>query len=482
MTGLNMKERIQELIAFAKAEDVIAIDLKYTDLFGGWHHITIPQSQFMEDVFERGVAFDGASIPGFTRLERGDMVVVPDPSTANIDPFWDHKTLSMICDVRDARTLEPFTGDPRWIARRAEEYLKETGIADVSYWGPEFEFYVFDSINYGTDINYSYYRIDSEEADWNSRSEEPGNLGGKIPRQGGYHAIQPLDKMYNLRAEMVRVMEEFGIKVRYHHHEVGGPGQSEIEIQLGSLLKTADAGQNIKYIVKMVAHKNKKTATFIPKPLFDEAGSGMHYHQRLEKDGEPIFYDEKGYAGLSETALYYIGGLLHHGPALLAITNPSTISYKRLIPGFEAPVNLIFGLANRSATIRIPRYALTPKEKRIEFRPPDATCNIYLAMAAQLLAGIDGIKRKIDPTKEGFGPIDVNVFTLPPEERAIIKSLPASLKEALEALDSDHDFLSQGKVFPSNFVSNWVSYKMEKEYNRVRNRPHPYEMQLYYDV
>jgi glutamine synthetase len=477
-----MDERIQELIAFAKAENVVAIDLKYTDLFGGWHHITVPQNQFVEDVFERGVAFDGSSIPGFARLERGDMVVVPDPSTANIDPFCDHKTLSMICDVRDARTLEPFPGDPRRIARRAEEYLIETGIADVSYWGPEFEFYIFDSIDYGSDINYSFYQIDSMEADWNSRSNVPGNLGGKIPRRGGYHAIPPMDRMHNLRSEMVRVIESFGIKVRYHHHEVGGPGQSEIEVQLGTLLKIGDASQTIKYIVKMVAQKNQKTATFIPKPLFDEAGSGMHFHQRLEKDGEPIFYDENGYAGLSETALHYIGGLLHHGPALLAITNPSTISYKRLIPGFEAPVNLIFGLANRSATIRIPRYAFAPHEKRIEFRPPDGTCNIYLAMAAQLLAGIDGIKRKIDPTKEGFGPVDVNVFTLPPEERAAIKALPGSLKEALEALQHDNEFLSQGKIFPSNFVSTLITYKMEKEYNAVRNRPHPYEMRLYYDV
>lgn len=477
-----MDDRIQEIIAFAKAEEVVAIDLKYTDLFGGWHHITIPKSQFTEEVFEQGVAFDGSSIPGFSRLEKGDMVVIPDPSTANIDPFWEQKTLSMLCDVKDALTLEPFPGDPRRIAYRAEEYLIETGIADVSYWGPEFEFYIFDSIDYLNDINVAFYKIDSEEADWNSQSDLPGNLGGKIPRRGGYHAIPPLDKSYNIRSEMVRIIESYGVKVRYDHHEVGGPGQSEIEIMLGPLLRTADATQNIKYIVKMVAQKNNKTATFMPKPLYDEAGSGMHFHQRLVKGGEPIFYDDKGYAGLSETALHYIGGLLYHGPALLAITNPSTISYKRLIPGFEAPVKIFFGLANRSAAIRIPRYAMTPHEKRIEFRPPDGTCNIYLAMAAQLLAGIDGIKRKIDPTKEGFGPIDANVFALPQEEQAKIKGLPVTLKEALEALEQDHEFLFQGKVFPPNFIDTWVTYKMEKEYNEVRYRPHPYEMRLYYDV
>jgi glutamine synthetase len=378
--------------------------------------------------------------------------------------------------------LEPFRGDPRRIAWKAERYLKEAGIADISYWGPEFEFYLFDSVKYGMDVNYSFYQIESEEGDWNAAGADLGVPGSKIPRKGGYHAIPPLDRMYNLRAEMVKVIEDYGIKVRYHHHEVGGPGQEEIEIPLGPLLKMADATQRIKYIVKMVARKHDKTATFMPKPLYGEAGSGMHFHQRLEKGEKPIFYDEKGYAGLSETALHYIGGLLKHGPALLAITNPSTNSYKRLTPGYEAPVNLFFGLANRSAAVRIPRYAVEPHEKRFEFRPPDATCNVYLAMAAQLLAGIDGIKKKVDPSDEGFGPIDANVFALPLKEREAIRKLPVSLREALEALEQDNEFLTQGKVFPDNFVSSWITYKMENEYYAVRNRPHPYEMRLYYDV
>jgi glutamine synthetase len=477
-----MNERIQELLAFAKAEGIQVIDLCYTNLIGQWHHVSLPPNQFNENMFSRGVAFDGSCVPGFAKLESSDMVVVPDPTTAIIDTFWDQKTLSMLCEVCDARTQEPFRGDPRGIARRAEQYLRETGIADQSYWGPEFEFYIFNSIHYRNDVNTAFYQIDSEEADWGPRPDEPGYLGSKIPRKGGYHAIPPLDRMYNIRAEMVRVIQECGIDVRYHHHEVGGPGQSEIEMIMGPLLKTADSAQRIKYIVKMVAQRNQKTATFMPKPLFDEAGSGMHFHQRLEKDGKPIFYDKKGYAELSKTALYYIGGILHHGPALLAITNPSTNSFKRLIPGFEAPVNLFFSLANRSAAIRIPKYAVLPQEKRFEFRPPDATCNIYLSMAAQLLAGIDGIKRKIDPTKYGFGPFDINVFGLPPEKRNSIKSLPTSLREALLALENDHDFLTQGGVFPEDFISSWVSYKMEHDYNAVRNRPHPYEMRLYYDV
>jgi glutamine synthetase len=477
-----MKASIEELIAFAKAEGIHVIDLCYTNLLGQWHHVSLPLNQFSEEMFHRGVAFDGSGVPGFAKLESSDMVVVPDPATAIVDTFWDQKALSMICVVCDAQTQEPFHGDPREIAKRAEQYLCQSGIADQSLWGPEFEFYIFNSIKYRNDVNTSFYQIDSEEADWGSKTDEPGYLGSKIPRRGGYHAIPPLDRMYNIRAEMVSVIQACGIEVRYHHHEVGGPGQSEIEMIMGPLLKTADAAQRIKYIVKMVAQRNQKTATFMPKPLFDEAGSGMHFHQRLTKDGKPIFYDKEGYGGLSELALYYIGGLLHHGPALLSITNPSTNSYKRLIPGFEAPVNLFFSLANRSAAIRIPRYATAPQEKRFEFRPPDGTCNIYLAMAAQLMAGIDGIKRKIDPTKAGFGPLDVNVFALPPEERNTIKSLPASLRETLIALKEDHDFLLEGGVFPEDFFSYWVSYKMEQEYNAVRNRPHPYEMRLYYDV
>ncbi|UCE08482.1 MAG: glutamine synthetase, partial [bacterium] len=330
--------------------------------------------------------------------------------------------------------------------------------------------------------NLACYRIDSEEGDWNSGVEDEQNLGHKIPRQGGYHAIPPLDNLYNLRAQMVQYIEECSIPVRYHHHEVGGPGQSEIEIHHHPLLKTGDMTMMIKYIIRMVANKNQKTVTFMPKPLYNEAGSGMHIHIQLWKEEKNLFYDEKGYAGLSQAAMYFIGGILKHGPALLAFTNPSTISYKRLVPGFEAPVKAIFGLANRTAAIRIPKYANTPETKRFEFRPPDATCNIYLAISALLMAGIDGINKQIDPTREGFGPYDINIFNIPKSEQEKIKSLPTSLKEALDALAADHDFLLEGEIFSERLIETWIDHKFNKEFNEVRSRPHPYEMSLYYDV
>ena len=458
------------------------IDLKFCNLIGGWHHLSLPASQLNEDLFARGEGFDGSSIPGFKQLEAGDMVLIPDPDTALIDPFWEQKTLGFICDIADPVTLARYERDPRHIAEKAENFLIKSGIADESLWGPEFEFYIFDHINYKNDINLAYYRIDSEEADWNTGSDGEANLGYKIPRKGGYHAIPPLDVLYNVRAEMVREIEHSGVPVRYHHHEVGGPGQSEIEIRLNPLRHAGDITLLVKYIVKMTAKKHNKTVTFMPKPLYNEAGSGMHFHQLLLKNGKPVFYDKNGYAGLSDTARWYIGGILSHGPALLGLTNPSTNSYKRLVPGFEAPVKLFYGIANRSAAVRIPKYATKPFEKRFEFRPPDATCNIYLALAAQLMAGIDGIRRKIDPTEAGFGPYDVNVFNLPQSKRSAIKSLPTSLKDALEALKNDHAFLLEGGVFSEDLIDAWIDYKMSKEHNEVRNRPHPYEMSLYFDV
>jgi len=477
-----MIKSVKEIIAQARRQKVEMIDLKFCNLLGGWHHLTLPISQMNENLFKKGEGFDGSSIPGFKQLEAGDMVLIPDPNTALVDPFWEQKTLGFICDIADPVTLQNYERDPRCIASKAERYLKETGIADQSLWGPEFEFYIFDHINYRNDINLAYYRIDSEEADWNAGADEERNLGYKIPRKGGYHAIPPLDILYNMRAEMVKEIETAGVPVRYHHHEVGGPGQSEIEIRLNPLQRAGDVTMLTKYIIKMTAKKHNKTVTFMPKPLYNEAGSGMHFHQLLRKNGKPIFYDKKGYAGLSEIARYYIGGILTHGPALLALTNPSTNSYKRLVPGFEAPVKLFFGLANRSAAVRIPKYANAPDEKRFEFRPPDATCNIYLALAAQLMAGIDGIKRRIDPTAAGFGPYDVNVFDIPPAEREQIKSLPTSMKEALDALKVDHDFLLEGDVFTKDLIEAWIDYKMNKEHNEVRNRPHPFEMSLYFDV
>ncbi|OQX84095.1 type I glutamate--ammonia ligase [candidate division KSB1 bacterium 4484_87] len=477
-----MGKNLSHIFKTVEQEKIEMVDLKFIDLFGRWHHLTIPVSQFSERVFEKGVAFDGSSVPGFKKLEAGDMLLIPDPSTMWIDPFWDMPTLSFICSAYEADTRDLFKNDPRNIARRAEEYLKSTGIADQSLWSPEFEFYIFDHITYEFDINLACYRIDSVEADWNTGSSEEQNLGHKIPRQGGYHAIPPLDNSYNLRAKMVSCIESSGIEVKYHHHEVGGPGQSEIEIHHHPLLKAADLTKLIKYIIRMVANRNNKTVTFMPKPLYSEAGSGMHIHVKLFKDGKPLFYDKNGYAGLSQTALYFIGGVLKHGPALLAFTNPSTNSYKRLVPGFEAPVKAIFGLANRSAAIRIPKYADTPEEKRFEFRPPDATSNIYLALTAMLMAGIDGVRNKIDPGKEGFGPYDVNVFTLPKSKLDRIKSLPTSLFEAMEALRKDHDFLLEGDIFSKELIETWMEYKIKKEYDEVRNRPHPYEMSLYYDL
>jgi glutamine synthetase len=471
----------QELIKYVREQGVKMIDLRFVDMFGSWHHVTIPALRLNEEVFERGVAFDGSSIPGFKKVQGGDLMAIPDSRTALEDCFWDDKTVGMICSIAEADTLEPFANDPRTVAHRAEAFLKSCGIADHSLWGPEFEFYIFDRVTYQNDINLARYHIDSEEADWNSDAIEGRNLGGKIPRKGGYHAMPPLDRMYNIRAEMSRRIEEAGIPVRYHHHEVGGPGQSEIEINLLSMERAADAAMQIKYLTRMVARKYGKTVTYMPKPLFNEAGSGMHFHQLLVKDGKSLFYEKGTYAGLSKIARHYVGGLLKHGRALAALTNPSTNSYKRLVPGFEAPVSLCYGLANRSAAVRVPKYVDNENEKRVEFRPPDGTCNVYLAMAAQLMAGLDGILQQIDPEKEGYGPYDGNIFELPESDRLRVGTIPTSLKESLNALDADHQFLLRNNVFSESMLKTWIKAKLN-DYEEVRNRPHPYEMALYFDL
>jgi glutamine synthetase len=475
-----MKEKIQDLLRTVRDGQFEMVDLKFSSLLGQWHHLTVPADSLSEETFAQGVAFDGSSI-GFKTVEAGDMVLIPVPETAKVDPFWEAKTLSVICEAAEADTKEISPRDPRGIARRAEEYLGGQGIADQSLWSPEFEFYIFDSVNYQSDINMAQYIIDSVEADWNSGMEQKQNLGHKIPRKGGYHATPPLDIMFNLRSEMVKVIQESGVRVRYHHHEVGGPGQSEVEILFSPLVQAADCTMWIKYLIKLIAHRRGRTVTFMPKPLYNEAGSGMHMHQKLFRKGQPVFYDGAGYAGLSKTALHYIGGILTHGPSLIALTNPSTNSFKRLLPGFEAPVNLFFSLANRSAAIRVPKYAIAPQDKCFEFRPPDATCNIYLAMSAILMAGIDGIKKGIDPGQAGFGPFDADVEKIPKEVREKIKPLPSSLKEALDALEKDHDYLLEGGVFSRDVITMWVERKM-REYYEVRNRPHPYEMNLYYEA
>ncbi len=470
---------IEQVITFAAENSVENIDIKFSNLFGGTHHISVPVNRLTKELFEQGVGIDGSSVPGFKMEGASDMTLIPDPETAVLDPFWERCTLSMIGSVYNSETKAPHPLDPRQILRHAEQYLEKTGIADRSMWGPEFEFHIFDSLTYYNRENQASYIIESKEAGWGD-DNSPSCDSNQIQPQKGYHAAPPQDRYFLLRDRMSAMIEQFGIEVNYHHHEVGRSGQSEIEIILLSALKTGDAAMNIKYILKNLAQKAGCCVTFMPKPLHGEAGNGMHFHQHLFNGKEPVFYDKKGYAGLSQIALYYIGGLLKHSRALLAITNPSTNSYKRLLPGFEAPTNAIFGLGNRSCAIRIPKYATLPDTKRIEFRPPDGTCNVYLAIAAQLMAGIDGIKNKIDPMKEGFGPYDRDVTKLPAAEQAKIPQLPSSLAEAIEALEADNDFLLSGGVFSTEFLKNWI-HKLKNDVSEINNRPHPYEIQLYFD-
>jgi glutamine synthetase len=473
-----MFESYEQARQFVEENGVLMIDLKFCDLWGRWRHLTLPAAQFDTALMEKGIGFDGSAV-GLKSVKAGDMILIPDLTTGMMDPFWEMATLSFICQTREADTLAVFASDPRNIAIRAENYLRESGIADESRWGPEFEFYVFDDVAFDSGVNRASYRLDSSEADWNSAS---GGHGQYIHLHGGYHASPPKDQLYNLRSEMSLHLNAMGVPVKYHHHEVGGPGQSEIETSMMGLLAAGDATMIVKYVTKMTANSHGKTVTFMPKPLYGEAGSGMHFHQQLLKDGRNVFYDPNGYGCMSKEALYYIGGLLTHGPALMALTNPSTNSYRRLVPGFEAPINAFFSLGNRSAAVRIPKYANQPDTARFEFRPPDATCNVYLALAAQLLAGLDGIRRQIDPTEAGFGPIDANVFAWSSEQRATIHALPASLDEALDALDAGSDFLLQGDIFSEELIRQWISYKRENESYPIRNRPHPYEMYLYFDV
>lgn len=473
-----MFQTLDQARQFIQDRGVRMVDLKYTDLWGRWHHVTVPSREFTLDLMLQGVGFDASSV-GLKPLKAGDMVTVPDLATGFMDPFWDAPTLSFICSAKEADTRADFPRDPRNIARRAEAYLQETGIAEASCWGPEYEFYIFDSVAYENEVHRVGYRLQSAEGGWNSST---GGLGYYIPLHGGYHAHPPRDSLYNLRSEMCLNLEAMGAPVKYHHHEVGGPGQVEIETPMMGLLQSGDVTMLVKYATKMTAASHSQTVTFMPKPLFGEAGNGMHFHQMLTRDGLSLFYDPAGYAGLSQLGLHYIGGILAHGAALLAFTNPSTNSFRRLVPGYEAPVNLFFSLGNRSAAVRIPKYACTPTEQRFEFRPPDATCNVYLALAAQLMAGLDGIRRQIDPTKAGFGPFDSNVFTWSEEERRKIKGLPSSLAEALEALKADHEFLLAGGVMDEQFIRDWIDFKFTREYMQVRDRPHPYEMELYFDA
>ncbi|MCL1463560.1 type I glutamate--ammonia ligase [Argonema galeatum] len=471
-----MAQTPQDVLNWIQQEDIQIIDLKFIDMPGIWQHCSFHRSQIDESSFLDGVAFDGSSIRGWKAINESDMMMVPDPTTAWIDPFMKEKTLSMICSIKEPRTGQPYNRDPRTIAQKAVDYLISTGLGDVAFIGPEAEFFIFDDVRFDQTENKGYYYIDSVEGRWNSGKEEGPNLGYKPRYKEGYFPVPPTDTQQDIRTEMLLTMEKCGVPIEKHHHEVATGGQNELGIRFSTLVKAADDLMTYKYVIKNVAKKYGKTVTFMPKPLFQDNGSGMHTHQSIWKDGQPLFAGDK-YAGLSQMALHYIGGLLKHAPALLAITNPTTNSYKRLVPGFEAPVNLAYSQGNRSASIRIPLSGTNPKAKRLEFRCPDATCNPYLAFAAMLCAGIDGIKNQIDPGE----PLDVDIYELSPAELAKVPSTPGSLEGALEALEKDHAFLTDTGVFTEDLIQTWISYKLDKEVNPMRLRPHPYEFALYYD-
>ena len=469
----------KEVLEFAKEKGVKMVDLKFMDLPGTWQHFGVPIEQLEESSFEEGYGFDGSSIRGWAPIHASDMLVIPDASTAHLDPFLTYvPTLSMICNIFDPITKEPYTRDPRHVAQKAEAYLKSTGIGDTAYFGPEAEFFIFDDIRFDQTSNSGYYYIDSVEGWWNTGREEGPNLGYKAKHGGGYFPAPPSDSQTDIRVEMVQILQDaYGIEIEAEHHEVATAGQGEIDMKYTSLVQCADHLMRFKYVVKNVARKHGKTATFMPKPIFQDNGSGMHTHQSIWKDGKPLFAGDK-YGGLSEMAMHYIGGLLKHAPALCALTNPTTNSYKRLVPGYEAPINLVYSSRNRSAAIRIPMYSASPKAKRVEYRTPDPACNGYLAFAAQLMAGLDGIENRIDPGE----PLDKNIYGLSPEEMADIPSAPGSLAEALDNLERDHDFLLKGDVFTPDLIDMWISYKRENEVEAINMRPHPYEFALYYDI
>jgi len=466
-----------EVVALIREKGVALVDLRFMDFPGLWQHFTVPAKELTEESFEDGFGFDGSSIRGWKAINESDMIVVPDPATAFLDPFTAHPTLVLTCNIRDPITRQDYGKDPRNVARKAEKYLRSTGIADTAYFGPEAEFFIFDDVRFDQNAHEGYYHLDSVEGQWNTGRVEGPNLGHKLRYKEGYFPVPPADSLHDLRSEMVLTMGSCGLDVECHHHEVATGGQAEIDLRFDSLVRVADQLLIYKYVVKNVARRHGRTVTFMPKPLFSDNGSGMHTHVSLWKEGEPLFAGD-GYAGLSETALYAIGGLLAHAAAVTAFANPTTNSFKRLVPGYEAPVNLAYSSRNRSAAIRIPMYSASPKSKRIEFRCPDPSCNPYLAFSAILMAAIDGIQRKLDPGE----PLDKDIYDLPPEELAKVPGTPASLDAALDALEADHEFLLKGDVFTQDVIDTWVSYKREKEVDALRLRPHPYEFVLYYDI
>lgn len=469
---------VKDVLQLAKDNAVEYLDIKFTDLLGTWQHFNLPVGMLDEDLFEDGLGFDGSSIRGWKAIDASDMLLLPVPSTAKIDPFFERPTMSILCDIFDPITRERYDRDPRNVAVKAVQYLKSTGIGDEIYFGPEAEFFIFDDVRYEDADNCQYYEVDSDEGHWNSaRAEEGGNLGYKIRAKEGYFPAGPADSMQDIRLEMMSMMKEVGLVVEAGHHEVATGGQQEIDLKFDTLVKMADDLQWYKYVIKMVARQYGKAATFMPKPLSGDNGSGMHCHQSIWKEGKPLFAGDK-YAGVSQEALWYIGGLMKHASALVAFTNPTTNSFKRLVPGFEAPVNIAYSARNRSAAIRIPMYSPSPAAKRMEARFPDPTANPYLAFSAMMMAGVDGIINKIDPGE----PMDKNIYSLSPEELEGIDKLPGSLEDALEALRNDHEFLTKGGVFSEDFIFNWIEYKLENDVLPSRLRPTPLEFKMYFDI
>ena len=467
----------KEAVDLAKKNNARIVDMKFMDLLGTWQHFSVPISELEEHLFEEGLGFDGSSVRGWQAINASDMLVIPDPATAIMDPFMEVPTVSMLCNIVDPITKEKYTRDPRNIAQKAEAYLKSTGIGDTAFFGPEAEFFVFDDVRYDLSANQSFYKVDSVEGSWNTGRDEGPNLAHKPRHKEGYFPVSPADSLQDIRTEMMLLMEEVGISMECHHHEVATGGQCEIDMRFAPLVKCADNLKWYKYIVKNVAKRHGKTATFMPKPLFGDNGTGMHVHQSIWKDGKPLFAGN-GYAGFSEMGMHYIGGILKHSRAICAFAAPTTNSYKRLVPGFEAPVNLAYSSRNRSAACRIPMYSPSPKAKRVEVRYPDPSANGYLAFSVMLMAGLDGIENKIDPGE----PLDKDIYALGPEELAGIPTLPHSLDDALNALEEDHEFMLKGDVFTQDVVDQWIDYKRENEIANLRLRPHPLEFHMYYDV
>jgi glutamine synthetase len=467
-----------DVVRLVADEGVEVVDFRFCDLPGLMQHFSAPAHELTEEGFEEGYGFDGSSIRGFQEIQESDMILEPDPNTAVIDPFRQHKTLNINCFVRDPVTGEPYTRDPRYVAKKAEDYLVSTGIADTAYFGPEAEFYIFNDVRFHQDEHSSFHAVDSVEGVWNSAKDEQPNLGFKPRYKEGYFPVPPMDHMQDVRSEMILTLERLGVDIEIQHHEVGTAGQAEIDMRFDTLLRMADKLMLYKYVTKSVAWANQLTVTFMPKPIFQDNGSGMHTHQSLWKGGEPLFFSETGYGAISDVARWYIGGLLQHAPSILAFAAPTTNSYKRLVPGYEAPVNLVYSQRNRSACVRIPLYSKSPKAKRLEFRCPDPSCNPYLAFPAMLMAGLDGIQNRIEPPD----PVDKDLYDLPPEELAAVPQVPGSLDDALKALEADHDYLTAGGVFTADLIDTWIAFKREREIDEVRLRPHPWEFYLYYDI